>query len=177
METNTDLLYQRIGEFAVSFQWIEHLVRQIGWLISDPHRKKWPPLILRVESNTQLLTKVEHLYCRLIERMNLKDSETRKINFKNIIQSCHELRKYRNTLFHSAFIELKAGGEVKSLLRSNPKIKADKKTGEYIFDQEILTDDGIKRIMEKAAIIALNLNFVHIQLIHWAPFKLKHNDV
>jgi hypothetical protein len=38
-----DKIYQRIGEFVVCFQWLEDLIRQIGWLVIDPGV---PPLTL-----------------------------------------------------------------------------------------------------------------------------------
>ena len=34
-----DKVYQRIGEFVVSFQFIENQLRQIGWLLLDPGGK------------------------------------------------------------------------------------------------------------------------------------------
>ncbi|HWJ29373.1 MAG TPA: hypothetical protein VNS32_22730 [Flavisolibacter sp.] len=61
-QENIDLLYQRIGEFVVSFQWLEHLFRQIGWFIADPNREVWPPKILRSEKNDALLVKVKKMY-------------------------------------------------------------------------------------------------------------------
>jgi hypothetical protein len=38
-----DTIYRKLGEFVVSFQWLENRFREIGWLILDPHRKHWPP--------------------------------------------------------------------------------------------------------------------------------------
>ncbi len=34
--SNEQAVYQRIVEFAVSFQWIENKLREIGWFILDP---------------------------------------------------------------------------------------------------------------------------------------------
>nr|WP_057929649.1 hypothetical protein [Burkholderia ambifaria] len=36
--SNEQAVYQRIGEFTVSFQWIENKLREIGWFILDPER-------------------------------------------------------------------------------------------------------------------------------------------
>jgi hypothetical protein len=171
IDSDVDKIYQRIGEFTVSFQWIEHLIRQIGWLIDDPGRKSWPSMILRDESNSQLLLEVEKLYCNLIDKMDLKDSETYKKVFNKLIQNCHELRIYRNNLLHSAYIEIKAGDEVKALMRSNTKIKTDKKTGKYIFDHEILTEKQFNSWMGKTAQIGMKLSLIHAQIIQWDPFK------
>ena len=37
-KNNTDRIYQLIGEYVVCFQWIEHKLREIGWLILDPRQ-------------------------------------------------------------------------------------------------------------------------------------------
>lgn len=49
--TDEALVYQRIVEFAVSFQWLENKLREIGWFIMDPERKDWPPKGLRALTN------------------------------------------------------------------------------------------------------------------------------
>ena len=54
-------IYQRIGEFVVCFQWLENLIRQIGWLL-DPLRKTWPPGAFRTASTAILFSKVEKLF-------------------------------------------------------------------------------------------------------------------
>jgi hypothetical protein len=57
-----DRVYQRIGEFVVSFQSLEHRIREIGWLLVDPHRAEWPPTQLRNLTNNDLLRRVQELY-------------------------------------------------------------------------------------------------------------------
>ena len=73
-----DRAYQGIGEFVVTFQWIENTYREIGWFILDPDRKIWPPRAFRTESNRELLDKVTDLFFELVDRYELPDSTERK---------------------------------------------------------------------------------------------------
>jgi len=167
---NEDKLYQRIGEFVVCFQWIENKFREIGWLILDPMRKKWPPMSLRDLSNKELIDKVEGLYVNLVSGLDVEDKDKRIRHFKAIVAGCHELRQYRNNLLHSAFSELKGGGEVLGILRSSPKVKVDPATGDAIFNQEALTDEAVSEQLQRLGELAYPLGQHYLQLIHWSPF-------
>jgi hypothetical protein len=168
---NTDKIHQRIGEFVVCYQWLENKFREIGWLILDPRHKEWPPKQLRNESSQELIDKVELLSVDLIVRLDLPDREERIQHFKSIVAGCHAMRQYRNNLLHSAFIELKAGGEVMGILRSNPKVKIDKESGDVLFDQEALTEEAIHEKLGELGKLAFPLGQHYIQLIHWSPFE------
>jgi hypothetical protein len=167
---NTDKLYQRIGEFVVCFLWIESKFREIGWLILDPMRKEWPPMTLRDLSNKQLIDKVEGLFVNLVGGLDVEDRDERIKDFQQIVDGCHELRQYRNNLLHSAFFEVKGGGEVLGMLRSNPKVKADATTGDVHFDEEALTDEAVSKHLRKLGDLAFPLGQHYLQLIHWSPF-------
>jgi len=169
-EFDYDKLMQRIGEFVVSFQWMENKFRDIGWLIDDPERRNWPPTTLRNLTNFNLLNAVETKYCDLMDTLNIDDAKDRKTAFNELVAKCHELRNYRNNLLHSAFIELKAGGDVMGILRSNPKITFDPATGDPVFDHEDLTEDSVISKMKEMGEPAMALNMTYMQLIHWAPF-------
>lgn len=60
--SHEELIYQRIGEFTVSFQWIENKLREIGWFILDPDRANWPPADLRNLTNEKLIDRVHGLF-------------------------------------------------------------------------------------------------------------------
>jgi hypothetical protein len=167
---NTDKLYQRIGEFVVSFQWLENRLREIGWLILDPDRNEWPPRTLRNLTNNDLVNEVESLYVGLIEGLDVEGKDAQKADFRSLMSSCHDMRRYRNNLLHSAYIELKAGDDVMGILRSNPKLRVDPSSGEVLFDQEMLSEEAILNEMGKLAELAFRLNVHYTQLIHWAPF-------
>ena len=166
-----------IGEFVVCFQEIENRFREIGWLILDPHRRVWPPKALRKETNVQLINEVMKLYTKLVDSLNIEDSVNRKKSFAEAVIAYQGLRRYRNNLLHSAYIELKAGGEVKGILRSNPKLKIDSETCDLVFDQEVLSEDAIQDKMRKLLEVALLVDHHYVQLIHWAPFdSLKKSE-
>ena len=74
---------------------------------------------------------------------------------------------------HSAFIELKAGGEIQGLLRSNPKIQLDEETGQPLFDQELLSPDSFENEMKAIGESAIFLNRAYLQLIARYPHGSK----
>ena len=165
------IVYQRIGEFAVSFQWIENKLREIGWFILDPERSQWPPSGLRNLTNEKLVDKVHQLFvqalpkCRLPHDLEADFAES----FASAAQALHQLRRDRNRILHSAFIELKAGCEVQGVLRSNPKIQTDEETGEALFDQEVLTAESFSKEMKAMGDLAIFLNRAYVQLISRYP--------
>ena len=169
--TDESLVYQRIGEFVVSFQWLENKLREIGWFIMDPDRKDWPPEGLRALTNEKLINKVHELFLQALSHCRL-DKEL-EVDFKTSFAACaealHQLRRDRNRILHSAFIELKAGSEVVGLMRSNPKIQIDEETGSVLFDREMLRPESFAAEMQRMAEAAMFLNRAYMQLIHRFP--------
>src|ERR1051326_7709975 len=110
-------LYQRIGEYVVCFQWTENLIRQIGYqiLCNSGRISIYERLIKK--KNEDLVNEVIDYYLDLIDRLQPFDHVNRKENVEKLRMSCHEVRKFRNRFLHSAFIELKAGGDVIGLMR------------------------------------------------------------
>jgi len=159
--------YQRIGEFVVSFQWLENRLREIGWLILDPGKQDWPPRSLRDERNRDLITRVETIYLNWLDTLDIKDREERKSDFKSTVSRFHAMREYRNNLLHSAFIELKTVGEVVGMIRSNPRLKAKQTTGDLRYDQEVLSEKVIRKRIGELAQIGFSLNLHYMQAIHW----------
>ena len=169
--SHEDLVYQRIGEFAVTFQWLENKLREIGWFILDPERSQWPPQGLRNLTNEKLVDKVHQLFVQALPKCTLPhDLEADfRDSFVSAAKDLHQIRRDRNRILHSAFIELKAGGEVQGLLRSNPKLQVDEETGEPLFDQELLTAESFSNEMKMMADVAVFLNRVYVQLIQRYP--------
>lgn len=164
-------IYQRIGEFAVSFQWIENKLREIGWFILDPDRKEWPPRGLINLTNEKLIETVHQLFKEALPKCELRaELETDfRDSFAATANTLHQLRRDRNRILHSAFIELKAGGEVQGLLRSNPKNQVDEETGQTLFDHEILSLESFSKEMKAIADSAIFLNRAYLQLINRYP--------
>ena len=168
---NEEKIYQRIGEFVVSFQWLENKLREIGWFILDPKRSEWPPKSLRNLTNDKLIDKVQQLFTVALPKCKLPnelEAEFRE-SFYSYAKTLHQLRRDRNRILHSAFIELKAGDEVHALIRSNPQLGIDEETGEPLFDQEYLEPDSFNREMAKMAEVGFFLNRSYTQLIHRYP--------
>jgi hypothetical protein len=170
--SNEALIYQRIGEFAVSFQWLENKLREIGWFILDPERSHWPPVGLRNLTNEKLIERVHELFVQALPKCRLDQEleEDFKQSFASAVNELHKVRRDRNRILHSAFIELKAGGEVQGLLRSNPKTQVDEETGETMYDQELLSPESFSNEMKMIAEVAMFLNRAYIQLIARYPY-------
>lgn len=166
-----DKAYRSIGQFVVTFQWIENKYREIGWIIIDPERKNWPPMALRTETNAKLIDKVTSLYLDLTNQYQFPNGREKVSEFEALRHEFHALRKFRNRLLHSTYIELKTGGEVLGLLRSNPKIEIDTESGEIIFDQEDFTEAVVNEKLKEVAEAAFRLGQHYLQIIHWFPFN------
>src|ERR1700722_1766783 len=133
-----DRIYQRIGEFVVCFQGLEHRIRETGWLLLDPHRAQWPPTQLRNLTNSDLLRRVEGLYADRVSAFPGAGSQDYCESFRYVLARAHDTRRARNGLLHAAFIEMKAGGEVRALMRAEPRLLLDE-NGEHTIDSETLT--------------------------------------
>jgi hypothetical protein len=163
------LLYQRIGEFTVSFQWLEHRFREIGWLLIDPHRYEWPPTQLRNLTNHDLLNRVKSLYVETVGSFPGKGAKIYCDSFQFVIDEAHRARRARNTLLHSAFVELKAGGKVQGIMRVNPRLVMDE-DGEQEINSDVLSDDKVTSLVASLGPLAVATNLHYTQLIHWSPF-------
>jgi hypothetical protein len=164
-----DRVYQGIGEFVVAFQFIEDQIRQIGWLLLDPGRKLWPPTQLRKEKSEELANKVASLYETKLCLCKLQNEEQQRAEFKELISRFHELRRFRNRVLHSAFVELKAGGEAMALVRSNRRLIKDSETGDETADEEILSETAFNSEMIEIGQVASGLGRHYLQLIHTLP--------
>lgn len=169
---NPDIIYKYIGEFVMSFQWLEHRLREIGWLIIDPTRSEWLPRGLREETNYELVNKVTKLYMDLIDTLKVENAEELKSDFRSISEDCHRIRQKRNRLLHSAFIELSTNNISYGIVRNDPRLETDPVTGEILFDIELLTEASFEASLKEIGELAVRTNRHYIQLIHWAPFEL-----
>jgi len=161
-----DKIYQHIGEYVVSFQWIENKIRTIGWFILDPNNENHPQKELCEESTYNLFKKFEELFLEALPKCNLPlDLEN---DFRSSLKTNSELfqkiRKTRNDILHSAYLELKAGGDIIGIMKSNPKLN----------DSEMLTEKSFNKEMKNMAIFALFLNRCHTQLIQ--RYKLPNKN-
>jgi hypothetical protein len=165
--TDQGLTYQRIGEFVVLYQSLENRLREIGWLILGPDRKEWPNLSLRNLSSAELFSKVHGLFLDALPACDLGDElegEFRE-SFAELANRMQKIRRIRNKILHSAFVELKAGGEVAAIMRVDPRNMTDEESGERMFDSEILSNESFRREFAEMADLALLLNRCYLQLV------------
>ena len=137
----------------------------------DPGRKNWPPIDLRNDTTAALFAKVQELFLAALPRCRL-DPELEadfRTSFAKNANRFHSLRRARNKILHSAYIELKAGAEVHGLMRSNPQLTVDSETGEFLFDLEVLSDNSFGYEFKEMAELAMFFNRCYIQLIHRLP--------
>lgn len=167
---DVDATYKAIGEFVIIFQWIENRYREIGWFILDPERTQWPPMHLRRENNYELLEEATKLFVDLTNRYNLPGGAEKAAEMLELKDRFHDLRKYRNVLLHSTYVEIKAGGEVHGYLRSNAQVGVDPDSGELIHDQEAFSADSIYLKIQEYGGEVMRLNLSYTQLINWYPF-------
>jgi hypothetical protein len=166
-----DLTYQAIGEFVVVFQWVEHLYRQIGWRILDPEQGQWPPMALRSENNRDLINRVTDLFIELTRSYAFPNGAEKAQEMESLRAPFHELRRYRNRVLHSTFVELKAGGDLHGYVRAGLQIGVDPESGELIYDREPFTAQSVHDKLSEYGQHMMQLNFLHVQLIHWMPFE------
>jgi hypothetical protein len=164
-----DRIYQRIGELLVSFQWLEHRIREIGWLLLDPHRAEWPPTQLRNLTNHDLICRVQELYTSRVSTFSGAGSLGYCESVRYVMARAHDARHARNGLLHAAFVELKAGGEVHALMWADPRLVLDE-DGEHWVRSEVLTEAGLLPLLASLGPLSVAVNMHYAQLIHWLPF-------
>lgn len=169
--TTQDRIYQRIGEFVVVFQWLEDKLRQIGWFLIDPRRINWPPTGLRNLSNAALIDEVHRLLVDALPKCDLGEELEADLldSLERCVRDLHNLRRFRNVILHSAYIELKAGGKTQEILRVDPKLQIDEH-GEPQIDQELLSEDSWAAETALMASAGLFLNRVHTQVLARYPY-------
>jgi len=164
-----DRICQRIGEFVVSFQWLEHRIREIGWLLIDPHRAEWPPTQLRNLTNRDLVCRVQELYTDRVSAFPGVGSQDYCESVRYVMARAHDARRARNGLLHAAFVELTAGGEVHALMRADPRLVLDE-DGEHKVQSEVLTEAALLSLLASLGPLSVAVNMHYVQLIHWLPF-------
>jgi len=176
LTTDLDEVHQAIGEFVVFFQSVEDMYRQLGWQLVDPEKKSWPPQQFRKESNQELIDKVTDLYIELTRRYSFPNGAEKAAEAEDLRGIFHALRKFRNRMVHSAYHEVKGGGQVVAILRTSPRITLDPDTGEIEYDQEAFDPDVIRQQNGKHAQAFFMLHALRMQLIHWYPYSRYQRD-
>jgi hypothetical protein len=160
-----DRIYQRIGEVVVGFQWVENQLEQIIWALRDPHWKGDPRIHTADVWFKTLVDDAEREMAAFIARVKPEDPGGWGTRFPQLLNRCRELAKRRNRIVHATFVEIKVGDDLAGILLSD--MRRDKATNQITLDQETLSDDSFRELMEEIAAVAVELGFTHTQLIHW----------
>jgi hypothetical protein len=160
-------LYQSIGELVMATQWVESRYRELGWFIQDPERATWPPRTHRQESLAQLIDVVTEEFGELIQTSTFANGGRFAQVAESVRGALHDLRSYRNQVLHSAFIELKAGGEVVGYLRTDAKRGVDPDTGAFIGQLEDISAEAVRSKLATFSDPCFQLNMMYVQAIHW----------
>ena len=171
-----DEVHQAIGEFVVFFQSIEDMYRHLGWQLVDPEKNSWPPRQFRREPNHELIDKVTDLFIGLTRRYRFSNGEEKAAEAERLRSTFHALRKFRNRIVHSAYNEVKGGGQIVAILRSSPRITVDPDTGEVDYDQETFDPNTIRAEIARHAQPFFLLHALRLQLIHWHPYSQYEGD-
>lgn len=167
-EWSEDRFYRQVGEFVISFQWLEDKLRQIGAFVIDPAKPSVGQRKLGRLNFGPMCKEAWRLFLGALPECNLP-SELES-DFKESVQHYAErlekVRQKRNTFIHSAYVELKAGREVVGILRDDPSPPVDETTGQPQVDQEIMTDASFSALMVEMGLIAMFLGRCHLQLVH-----------
>jgi hypothetical protein len=126
---------------------------------------------LRNLTTSELFDRVQKLFLDALPKCQLpKDfEEDFRKSFAINADRFRDLRRARNKILHSAYIELKAGGEVHGIMRSNPKLEIDAETKEPLFDQEMLSEMSFRKEIQEIAGLVMFFNRCYMQLLHRLP--------
>lgn len=168
-ERHATKLYESIGRFVISFQQLEDTYRHIGWYILDPDRKNWPPRELRQETNRDLIDRVSVMVEDLIRAQAFENGDAWLETIRNLRESFHELRRYRNSLLHSAYNALETKHQIFAHHRADTKLMVDPDTGEVSIDgTQVTAEQVLRKIVEHSESILL-LYRLRTQLFFWWP--------
>jgi hypothetical protein len=161
-------VYQRLGELVVVVQWFdEKLLDMISRLDAGANfwdaRQRFVPLSFAqkiARAASLFAQRMDELEERLPERGEAAAAWREK--FKSLIAGCHELRERRNSLVHSSYVHLEAGGEVLGIARSDPQHKNPESRSRH-------SDAGsdLDAALAFSAPLAWELGMAHLQVVHW----------
>jgi len=160
----TDKIYQHIGEFVVSFQWLEFKSREIGLYIIDHEKLNFGERQELINlTNEKLIEEVKKLFLDNIKYCFLpKDFEKTFVDrFTDCCSRLHKMRQIRNSILHSAYLEIDSHGTSLGMLK-----KDNKKLLKKGFDASIepLTSKSFNKYLFEMAEIGISLNLCLSQL-------------
>jgi hypothetical protein len=165
---NAKAIYCDIGRYVVIFQALEGELLQICWLLAEPAYDPSAQAALAQMPFKRLVRETSVRIGTFRDERGLDDTEFRRgfwSRFHDLLAHCREIADLRNTIVHSAYVHLEAGGELHGILRSHMRAKPG--AGEAEFDQEFLAARSFDQALRDLSLTTWHLGQCRMQLIHW----------
>ena len=157
-KAEAERLYSFVGQYVVSFQWMESQVEQIILLANGERQWNETHRWLSKQRNVDKINKLQELV-RSGHSFDSIQVEGWYDRFDRVIDKLHEERQRRNIILHAQYIfDFLAIGA--SVVQAN----IERKSGELEFNQDDLSSQRCEHIMKELTELAFSLNFVCVQL-------------
>jgi hypothetical protein len=161
-------IYRQLGLYVILFQELEGRIANFANWMTDPSNSGRGRAVLTGMSFRQLLTSTEVLFAHNLRLISPSNSDEHKSNFHELMGRCLRAAEQRNTLVHSTYIHLEAGGELQEIIRSKFRLKTSGVDGgRHEIDREVITPESFDPLMREVAELVAAIGQYHLQLIHW----------
>lgn len=165
---DADAIYLEVGRYVVAFQGLQAELIELCWLLAEPTFDQPDGIALSRLPFKRLVRKARARTGAFRDERGLEDTEFRRgfwSRFQELLLHCEEIADRRNSIVHSAYVHLEAGGELHGILRSDMSTTADGQDPE--FDQEFLTANSFDDALLDLGCTTWNLGQCRRQLIAW----------
>jgi len=164
-DADTEALFAALGRYVIVFQWIEGVLDQI-LLLAWGH-ENWG------SSQAKLAKMKNKQKVDAVKKVVLKSSDFARVHtrpewcahFVSVIERLHAERMLRNAIMHSQYLFQLADAGLSAPLSSNRRM-LEGLEGKAVFDQQELTKERQTEILRDVAQLAIEVNFLHVQLVH-----------
>jgi hypothetical protein len=140
---DAEKIYLEVGRYVVAFQGLEAELTELGWLLAESRVNQADRATLAKLPVKRLAREVQARASAFRNERRLEDTDSRRgfwSRFDELLLHCEEVADQRNSIVHSAYVHLEAGGEVRGILRSDMSPTADRDDVES--DQDFLAADS-----------------------------------
>lgn len=150
--------YAFIGEYVICFQWLEGKIDEIFLLARGHDCREETFHWLAQKTNAQKIDEFHELVTSG-EPFRTASLQGWNARLRSVVDKLHAERRRRNGILHAQFLfDFLAIGE--PVIRTHVR----RQSGEVTFDQEDLSPQKCKNIMEEIALLSLELNMICVQL-------------
>jgi hypothetical protein len=160
-QADTDGLFTSLGKYVVIFQWIEGVLDEI-LLLAWGH-ENWASSQTRLAKMTNE-EKVNAVKTVVFTSPDFARVHTRPdwlLKFEGVMERLHRERMKRNAIVHSQYLLQFADAGLVPLSSARRRLE-----GNTVFTQQELSKEFQAKLLDDLAQLALDLNFVRVQLVH-----------